>query len=90
VVSTPLKNISQIGSSSQILGKKTCSKPPTSLYCHWPLDHHIPIPCASAQARRKSKSRRRTAFCGGGAWDDGCVGMWRDGDGDEKRTQRVT
>jgi hypothetical protein len=70
--------------------EKICSKPPTSLYCHWPLDHHIPIPCASAQARRKSKSRRRTAFCGGGAWDDGCVGMWRDGDGDEKRTQRVT
>ena len=30
VVSTPLKNISQIGSSSQLLGKiKKCSKPPT-------------------------------------------------------------
>ena len=29
---TPLKNISQIGSSSQLLGKiKKCSKPPTSL-----------------------------------------------------------
>ena len=30
VVSTPLKNISQIGSSSQLLGKNKCSKPPIS------------------------------------------------------------
>jgi hypothetical protein len=29
VVSTPLKNISQIGSSSQLLREKKCSKPPT-------------------------------------------------------------
>ena len=33
VVSTPMKIISQIGSSSQLLGRKktTCSKPPTSI-----------------------------------------------------------
>ena len=30
VVSTPLKNISQLGSLFQILGGKKCSKPPTS------------------------------------------------------------
>jgi len=30
----PEKYESQIGSSSQLLGKKTCSKPPTSMaYC---------------------------------------------------------
>jgi len=40
VVSTPLKNISQIGSSSQLLEKiKTCSKPPTRYDCVYVYIH---------------------------------------------------
>jgi hypothetical protein len=41
VVSTPLKNISQLGLVFPIDGKTTCSKPPISKYMQYPTIHVV-------------------------------------------------
>jgi hypothetical protein len=72
VVSTPLKNIGQLGVLFPIYGKKICCKPPTRylLYCHHYIYHHDlvikpPVP------------RPRSCHCDGRPWLRYWPALWK-------------